>query len=257
MVFNRTILTPFFLDETRPGLKELIKVNWRVNEPDLPDDGTQQRMIAIQQPLAELVKTAVHSNERPLSFAGDCCTTIGVLAGLQRAGLDPTLIWFDAHGDFNTWDTTPSGFLGGMPLAMLVGRGDQTMPEGLGLKTLPEDKVVLTDARDLDPEEARLVEESAVHHIKDVRELLNQPLPQGPLYIHFDVDVIDIAEAPAMSYPAPGGPSVESLGEVFDFLAVSGQIAAVSVSAWNPQLNGAEESRQAVMGLINRLVGDF
>lgn len=254
---NRVIITPFFLDEMRPGLKELRQPNWRVNEPDLPDGETQQRMIAIHEPLADLVATAVRSGERPLSIAGDCCTTIGVLAGLQRAGMDPTLIWLDAHGDFNTWETTPSGFLGGMPLAMMVGLGDQTMPEGVGLKSLPQGKVVLSDARDLDPGELKLVNQSAVHHLKDVRDLLERPLPQGPLYIHFDVDVIDIKEAPAMSYPAAGGPSVASLRQVFDFLEKSNQVAAVSVSAWNPKLDGAQASKKVVMELIQKLVGEY
>jgi arginase len=72
-----------------------------------------------------------------VSIAGDCVATMGVLAGLHDAGITPTLIWFDAHGDFNTWETTPSGFLGGMPLAMIVGRGEQTMPHGWAGDPLP------------------------------------------------------------------------------------------------------------------------
>ena len=251
---NRMILTPLFLDQLRPGLKELAEADWRINEPDLPVGDVQQRMIAVHQPLSELVKTAVLSGERPLSIAGDCCTTIGVLAGLQKAGMDPTLIWFDAHGDFNTWATSPSGFLGGMPLAMLVGRGEQTMGEGVGLAPLSESRVILTDARDLDPQEAQTVEASAVMHLPDVTDLLEMPLPAGPLYIHFDVDVIDVADAPAMSYPAPGGPSVANLAEVFDRLAASGQVAAVSVSAWNPELDGDGRSRKVSMELLSRLV---
>jgi len=251
---NRMILTPLFLDQLRPGLKELAEADWRINEPDLPVGDVQQRMIAVHQPLSELVKTAVLSGERPLSIAGDCCTTIGVLAGLQKAGMAPTLIWFDAHGDFNTWATSPSGFLGGMPLAMLVGRGEQTMGEGVGLAPLSESWVILTDARDLDPQEAQTVEASAVMHLPDVTDLLEMPLPAGPLYIHFDVDVIDVADAPAMSYPAPGGPSVANLAEVFDRLAASGQVAAVSVSAWNPELDGDGRSRKVSMELLSRLV---
>ncbi len=104
-------------------------------------------------PLAQLVTIVLKSGELPVSVAGDCCTSIGILAGLQQAGVDPTLIWFDAHGDFNTWETTPSGFLGGMPLAMLVGKGEQTIMEGVGTSVLPEEQVILSDGRDLDPGE--------------------------------------------------------------------------------------------------------
>lgn len=133
---NRQILTPYFLDQSERGLESLARSDWYLNEPDLPEGGAQIRMGTLYQGIADFTADAVAAGERPISIAGDCCTTIGVLAGLQRAGLDVTLIWFDLHGDFNTWETSPSGFLGGMPLAMIVGRGEQTITEAVGLKRL-------------------------------------------------------------------------------------------------------------------------
>jgi len=147
------ILTPYFLDEVKEELLELARNSWKIVKIDLGPGKKQERMVQIYSALRDSVAQEVRAGTVPVGVAGDCCSTIGFLAGLQAAGLDPTLIWFDAHGDFNTWETTPSGFLGGMPLAMLVGRGEQLMPQGVGLKILPEDKVVLTDARDLDPGE--------------------------------------------------------------------------------------------------------
>ena len=144
---NQMILSPFFLDEPLPELENLAQAGWVVNKPDLPGGEKQHRMSAIHRPLAEIARQAIEKGNRPISVAGDCCSAIGMLAGLQRAGLDPVLIWFDAHGDFNTWETTPSGFLGGMPLAMLVGKGEQSLLSALELKPLSEDRVVLTDAR--------------------------------------------------------------------------------------------------------------
>jgi arginase len=94
-----------------------------------------------------------------------------------------------------------------MPLAMLVGRGEQTMLKALELIPLAEDRVILTDARDLDPGEKQLIEESDVIHLPDVKNLLNAMLPNGPLYIHIDMDIINPANAPAMNYLAAGGPS--------------------------------------------------
>jgi len=253
-MINRMILTPFFLDQAVPALEQVAGEDWWRNMPELFPGEPQQRMVNLYQPLAELVKTAVQRGERPVSVAGDCCTTIGVLAGLQQAEMNPTLIWFDAHGDFNTWETTPSGFLGGMPLAMLVGLGELTMGQGVGLTSLPESQVILTDARDLDPGEKGNVERSAINHLPDVTMLLDSSLPAGPLYIHFDADVINNAEAPAMSYPTEGGPSVAALARVFDRLAETGQIAAVSLSAWNPELDQDGRSREAVMGLLDHLI---
>ncbi|RMG90266.1 MAG: hypothetical protein D6706_19895 [Chloroflexi bacterium] len=252
---DKFILTPYFLDDPVPGLRPLAQSDWLVNETELPSGNRQTRMVALYRPLATAVSHTLQQGNRPISIAGDCCTSIGVLAGLQQAGITPTLIWLDAHGDFNTWETTPSGFLGGMPLAMIVGRGEQTITQGTGLRVLPEHRIILTDARDLDPGEREAVTESAVIRLPDVRQLLNYPLPAGPLYVHFDTDVINPTEAPAMNYPTPGGPSVATLAEVFQRLAETERIVAVSVSTWNPDLDKDGRSRQATMTLLQTLLG--
>ncbi len=253
---NNYILTPFFLDNPVPGLEFLAVPEWRVNKPALPGDApTQARMSVLHEPLAEAVADSLRRGRRPVSVAGDCCATIGTLAGLQRAGVDPLLVWFDAHGDFNTWETTPSNFLGGMPLAMLVGLGDQTMPAAVGLRSLPDDQVILTDARDLDPGERELLAASAVQRLPDVRALHSHPLDDRPLYVHFDVDVLNLADVPAVSYPAAGGPRAAELADVFRFLAKTGRVVAVSLSAWNPALDGADRSRETCIALLEVLVG--
>ncbi len=215
MMQNQFILTPFFLDEPSPELESLAQAEWQVNKPTLLPGEKQQRMSAIHEPLAGYVAEALARGERPLSIAGDCCAAIGVLAGLQRASLQPTLIWLDAHGDFNTWETTPSGFLGGMPLAMMVGRGEQTLVNALRLHPFSELYVILTDGRDLDPGEQQALANSEVVHIEDSRSLLEHPLLNNPLYIHFDTDIISPDDAPAMSYRAPGGPSAADLKTLF------------------------------------------
>jgi arginase len=252
---DQFILTPYFLDEPLPDLSTLAGPDWQRNAPELTGNDKQRRMTALHRSLAQRVATAVSDGKRPVSVAGDCCAVLGALAGLQQAGVQPTLIWFDAHGDFNTWETTPSGFLGGMPLAMLVGRGEQRMVKGVGLTPLPEEKVILSDGRDLDPEEAAAVAASAVRHLPDVASLLTYPLPDGPLYVHFDADIVDPADAPAMSYPAPGGPTPETLRQAFQRLAATGQVVAVSVSTWNPALDRDGRSKTAVMSLLRALLG--
>ncbi len=250
---NHFILTPYFLDEPVPGLLPIAKSNWELNEPAIIGKDKQQRMTLIHEPLATAVSNAIQAGKRPVSIAGDCCTTIGVLAGLQQAGINPTLIWFDAHGDFNTWETTPSNFLGGMPLAMLVGRGEMTMMNGVQANPLPENQVILTDARDLDPGEKVLVDESNILHIIDPAKLLEMPLPDGPIYVHFDVDILDPADAPAMNYPAPDGPSPKVMQQVFERLAKSGQVAAISVSAWNPEMDENGRSQTIILNLLQTL----
>jgi arginase len=252
---NRFILTPFFLDKPSPELEALAQPDWRVNRPILPEGGRQQRMSALHQPIAKFVTDAVLQGDRPVSIAGDCCTTLGVLAGLQQAGLNPILLWLDAHGDFNTWETTPSGFLGGMPLAMLVGRGEQTMARAVGLRPFPESRVILCDGRDLDPEERQALAQSEVHHVTDARSLPDHPLLTDPLYVHLDADIVNPNDVPAMSYRAAGGPSSADVQAVFQSLFQTKQIVAVSMTTWTPQLDGDGRSRAVCMGLLGCLIG--
>ena len=253
---DHVILTPYFLDEPVSGLEALAQSDWTVNQPPLPDGDQQTRMSAMHRAIAEHAADTIGAGGRPISIAGDCCTAIGLLAGLQRSGIRPTLIWFDAHGDFNTMETTPSGFLGGMPLAMIAGRGDLTLSRAIGLDPVPENKIILSDGRDLDPQEKILLETSDVVHLSDAESLLEMPVPDGPLYVHFDVDVVALEASPAQNYPAPGGPPVELLQAVFRRLAMTDRIAAISVSTWNPALDPERRSETASMSLLATLVGE-
>lgn len=254
---NRSILTPFFLDQPRDGLKSLIKPDWQINEPVLPDGELQSRMAVYHEPLADFVSKIALNNERPISIAGDCLSAIAFLAGLQRAGINPLLIWFDAHGDFNTWDTTPSGFLGGMPLAMIVGKGEQKLPQAVGLKSLLENQVILTDARDLDPGERELIKNSKLTHLTQVEALLDFSLPDAPIYVHFDTDVVTADESPAQNYLVKGGPTAETLRAVFDRLAQTERVIGASLSSWNPDMDLDKKSETVSMSLLQTLVGEI
>lgn len=259
---NQYILTPYFMGERASGLDDLAQPGWVVNrraaEPEagsqLTPQQQQEHIITLLRPLRAAVAGAARAARRPVSIAGDCIATMGVLAGLHDAGISPTLIWLDAHGDFNTWETTPSGFLGGMPLAMIAGRGEQTMMEGVGLEPLPESRVILAGARDLDPGEQEAVASSAVTYLERVAGLLDAELPSGPLYVHFDSDVLDPGSAPAMVYPALNGSDPDTLRRVFQHLAQTGRVAAASLSTWAPELDEDGRSRAVCMDLLSELV---
>ena len=250
---NKTILTPYFLEKFLPGLNKLSREDWIVNQADLPKKEQVQQISVLHKSLAVLVEDAVRQQLLPVSLAGDCCTTIGVLAGLNRAGLDPLLIWFDAHGDFNTWETTPSGFLGGMPLAMLAGLGNLTLLNNLGVDPIPQEQVILTDGRDLDPGEKELVASSSITHLKDSAELLNYSFNDQPIWVHFDTDIVNPLESPAQNYPAAGGPDSKEIARVFNHLAETGLIRAVSLSSWAPDLPGAKQSQAVSLDLLDVL----
>ena len=249
-----TILSPYFLDQSLMGLENILEPDWTLNKQALPKSSTLTRMSVIHAALADYVESALRDDDLPVSLAGDCCTTVGVLAGIRRAGIDPLLIWLDAHGDFNTWETTPSGFLGGMPLAMLAGLGEQTLLNALELIPIPPSQIILTDGRDLDPGERELVSGSGILHLDDPYTLLEIDLGKRPLWIHFDTDILDPEDVPAQNYPAPEGIRKEQLAEIFEFLANTERITAISLSSWAPDLPGADKSRDVCMELLEILL---
>jgi arginase len=248
------ILTPYFLDQPLDELKELAQTDWIVNEEQLPDANMQFRMSILHKEIAKHVFETITNGDVPVSIAGDCCTAIGVMAGLQRVDIEPLFIWFDAHGDFNTWETTPSGFLGGMPLAMIAGLGEQTMADAVGLQPVDHEHIILTDGRDLDPGEKELIAGSKVLHMSDPMDLLQYDFRDRPIYVHFDTDIVNPLDAPAMNYVAPGGPRAEELGKVFRHIAQTGLVKAISVSTWNPELDEDGRSKETAMNLLQELI---
>lgn len=142
-----------------------------------------------------------------------------------------------------------------MPLAMIAGRGEMTMVEAVGMRPLDERRILLADGRDLDPEEAEAVANSDINHIERFYDLLSTPLPDGPLYVHFDTDVIDCAEAPGHNYPVPGGPGAGKVAEVMQHLAGTGRVVGVSMSTWNPELDQDKQTAERCLAAFNALIG--
>jgi arginase len=233
------ISVPFFISEPMPGF--VVPEPHTTITPDLPDAGPTRRLSVLYDHLAR----AVAETPEPVVYAGDCVSIVGVAGGLQRRGVQPTVVFFDAHGDFHTWETTPSGFLGGMPLAMLTGRGEQTVLDGVGLRPIDDDRVWLVDGRDLDPGEDEAVAASGIHHVT-VETIATSP-PPGDLYVHVDVDVVDPEDMPAVNYPVPGGPSADEVARAVRALHATGRVVALSFSSWNPALEGADIAAAATL----------
>lgn len=237
------IFVPHFIGErSRDGAR---LADGEVVAPDLPAAAAQQRLTVLYEELAARVERSA----QPRVQAGDCVATLGVVAGLQRRGFDFHLVWLDAHGDFNTWETTPSGFLGGMPLAMLAGLGEQTIVRGLGIRPLAADRILLAGARDLDPGERENLGRAGIPQAA-VADVPAMAAPEGPLYVHLDLDVVALDEMPAVNYPAQGGPSAATVRLALDRLFATGRVAALSVTCWDPGLEGSERSRATAESLV-------
>jgi arginase len=285
-VENHWLVTPYALDAPLPALARLARPGWTVSAgvPSMADamsagsasdagagdlagdannagspagDGQLTRMAAIHGPLVADVAKVAAEGRRPICVVGDCCQPIAVLAGLQRAGLAPMVVWFDAHGDFNTHETTMSGYVAGMSIAMITGRGNQTLVEAAGLKPLPDTDIILADARDLDVKERELLEQSKVARLTDVNEVVERVAASDrPFYVHFDVDVIDCAEAPAQQFPVAGGPSIETLRNAAARLHQTGRLVSASMNPWALDKEDPDgRTAAACWSIFNALVG--
>ena len=131
------ILVPYWMGDFKAQYLPVARHTWRLLMLDLAEGTPMERMGALCRALADEVAAVRADGNLPVVMAADCTASIGVLAGLQQDLTDLSLVWYDAHGDFNTHETTPSGFIGGMPLAMLCGRGEQAIVERAGAGVVP------------------------------------------------------------------------------------------------------------------------
>ena len=212
---------------------------------------------AMLERLYDGVAARVAASAEPVVVAsGDCTTSLAIVAGLQRRGIAPGVIWLDAHGDFNTPRTTRSGYLGGMALALLVGRAGASFAKAIGLHAVAEDACVLAGTRDLDPAERDALERSAVRRITDVADLATAPLPPPPWYVHLDVDVIDPRGLPPLRFPVPGGPGANAVAAALRALAQRGTIAALGLACtFTPAAFAQPDALERVLPLIEATLG--
>lgn len=236
------ILVPYHIDERLDDLDVPVPVDTVVTI-GAPAPDPWATLTELYELVAARVAGAVRGGERPMVVSGDCTTAIGTVAGLQRAGLDPAVVWFDGHGDVQTPETTASGYFGGYPLRLLVGHRPELIAGRLGLRAVPEHRVTLVDARDLDPPEVRYLASAAIRRCA-VPELSAAELPDGPIYLHLDLDVVDSAELPGLRFPAGEGPGFAAVGGALAAVLGTGRVAAFGVGCtWYPGRGAADLTR--------------
>jgi arginase len=216
-----------------------------------------QTSFELMRMLARAVREASELDRFPIVLAGNCTTAIGTLAGL---GADSTgVAWFDAHGDFNTPETTSSGFLDGTSVAIITGRcWTQLAATVPGFTPIADDRVCLIGTRDLDSPESALLEESSVDVIepKHLRSSLPRTLKSirnhvENMYVHLDLDVLDSAVAPANSYAISGGLTLEDVDHALSQIAGEFRVAGMTLSAYDPAVDTNGYAAQAAIRLIS------
>ena len=173
----------------------------------------------------------------PFALLGECTLAPAVIAGLRRAQPDLALVWLDAPGDLNTPETTPSGFLGGMPLAILAWlvsrRPARRRRAGAGACRGPG-----RARRRPRPRPRRAKRRSSPSRLvvaDDVAAALAGLPADAPLHLHLDGDVLDPLDAPGVDFPAPGGWRLSARVDEMAALAATGRVVGVSLCCGNPR----------------------
>jgi arginase len=275
MVVNARFLVPYLMGQRRDGLRRVLDIDvhpWEVLGLDLQHEARIDDPIAKLRSLGSLyallaarVAAQASSGCRPVSLAGDCVSSLGMLAGLQQAGQPPDrVLWLDAHGDFHTWSSTQTQYIGGMPLAMFVGRVDHGLDprsqaalaclSTIGVQAYPQRQIVLADARDLDPGEREALLSSQILRCP-LGEALGHLRLHERIYLHWDTDVIDDpVRMPALKYHVQRGPSAADMAAFFQALR-SYNVVAVSVSTWHAEQDGDNQTARACLEILNTLLG--
>jgi arginase len=245
----RVIQVPYHLDEYLPDLDFPLDPTETITV-ELPAAGTWARLAALYSAVGLAVTDAVAHEDCPVVMSGDCTTSLATVAGLQRAGHDAGIVWLDAHGDLQTLETTTSGYVGGLPLRLLTGYRPELIANAIGLRPVPEPRIVLAGARDLDPPEVAYLAAAQILRC-EIADLAAGDLPDGPLYVHIDLDVIDAAHVPGLRYPAPGGPDAAQVAGALRMLLGTGRVAAAGIACtWHPGHRAAARVSQELVAAL-------
>ncbi|MES2177805.1 MAG: arginase family protein [Gemmatimonadota bacterium] len=213
---------------------------------DLPSDSFPAEVgaaFALNRLLASTVAEAKAAGALPIVLAGNCNTAIGTVTGLHATnGRIPAVCWLDAHADFNTPETSSSGFLDGMAVAILTGRAWRAMTQTVeSFQPVPESRVVLVGTRDYDPIEEALLVSSPIRRVPvgelgvGFDEALDAIHAEAPtMYFHLDLDVVDISEGSANTFACAGGLSRTNVLDVFERATKKLELGALAITAYDP-----------------------
>jgi arginase len=249
------------------GVYSAAGVPYQIVEPRLDDevrvDSETANIGLLGAEIAAAVAAGRSEGRSILMTGGDCCHITGVIGGLQTAhgpGARIGLVWFDAHGDFNTPQTTMSGMLGGMPVAVCAGLAFPEWRENSKIVApLPADRILMVDVRNLDPAEEALVRAAGIPIAAAAAGFPGVDLGEGVselaarcdmLYLHIDSDILDIAWVPNHNTGEPDGPSMAQVREAIETVMATGKVVAFAVVSVSGKGEGAEIAQKSGMALI-------
>ena len=274
------VTVPYHLGSARvgTGLGPERIARWALD--DLPNRDLDVRPVELPTPfahevgatfallgsLAEEVRIVGGRDRLPIVLAGDCITCLGTLAALESGRLG--IVWFDAHGDLNTPDTTLTGFLDGMALAAAAGRCWRGLATAIpGFRPVAEENVVLVGGRAMDPAEADVVGLGLVTRVTETdvqssgcREALGAAVGDlrsrvDRVYVHVDLDVLDPGQVAVNKWREPHGLVVDDLLGAIAVVVEALPVEAVGVASYDPTCDPDASARDLLRRLLGQLAG--
>lgn len=225
-------------------------------------------IVEVTEVLANQVTSALQDNEFPLILGGDHSIALGSVAGVARVHKNIGVLWIDAHADFNTEETTPSGNIHGMILSALAGLGDKRLTEiGGWTPKINMEYIVIIGARALDPGEQDLLRKHRIHVFtmsdidqQGIASVMKQAIAiagqnGNPIHISLDMDSLDPHEAPGVGTPVRGGLSYREAHFAMELIARTGQMVSMDVVEVNSILDRENATAQLAVELTLSALG--
>lgn len=237
-------------------------------EEDQPLRNLKQ-VVETNEQLAKMINKEVENGHFPLVFGGDHSIAIGSLAGIARHYDNLGVIWYDAHGDLNSGDTSPTGNIHGMPLAASLGLGHEQLTNVFDYspKIKPEN-IVIIGARDLDPPEKELIRELDLN-VYTMHEIDRMGMPEvmeeaitylkdrtDGVHLSLDLDGLDPTDAPGVGTPVIGGLTYRESHLAMEMLAEANIITSAEFVEVNPMLDDHNKTADVAVGLMGSLFGE-
>ncbi|MDM5196941.1 arginase [Fictibacillus enclensis] len=248
------------IEIARPGtIEETIETNLK----------NLEEVASASENLAQAVSNVIQENRFPLVLGGDHSIAIGSLAGISNHYENLGVIWYDAHGDLNTADTSPSGNIHGMPLAASLGIGHESLTRigGYEQKVKPEN-IVIIGARSLDEGEKTLIKERGIkvytmHEIDRIgmTKVMEETIEYlsaktDGVHLSLDLDGLDPQDAPGVGTPVLGGISYRESHLAMEMLAESQLITSAEFVEVNPILDERNKTATVAVALMGSLFGE-
>lgn len=244
------------------GVKILLsKMEAHFDTEEITLDSTHPAEISaafeLSRKVAHSVQKARPEGAFPIVLSGNCNTALGTIAGCgaEKVGV----VWFDAHGEATTPETTASGFLDGMPISTILGRAWQRLAKSVpGFVPIAGDRIVLFGANQLDQVECDLLDRADVKRVSTATELANSlaalALGVDRIYVHLDLDVLDQREAVWNQWASPSGTSLLNLLEAIAEIRKYGKVCALGVASYDPAVDPNWNALLAAVLAINTLL---